>query len=80
MAKTPKVLSDEPSRPKVDVSLGGLVYPDNTFVCMLCYRAKGFRVKTISQPMFRAELTGREICSVCSKPLKDAFIIDTVVD
>lgn len=80
MAKMPKVLPEELSKPKVDVSLGGLQYPDNTFVCMLCYRAKGFRVKTISQPVFRVELTGREMCSVCSKPLADAFIIDNVAD
>lgn len=75
MAKLTTLL-DEPTRPKVDVSLGGLEYPDGTYVCMLCFRKDGFHVKTTSTPLFKVELNGRERCCMCSKPLKDAFILD----
>lgn len=79
MAKI-RALPVEEAKPKVDVTLGGLEYPDGTFVCVQCYRSKGFRVKMVSMPAFKNMLTGKEICSVCSKSLKEALIIDNVAE
>ena len=78
MAKL-KSLPEEITRPRPDVSLGGLEYPDGTYVCMRCFREPGFHVKVTSTPLFRIELTGKEKCSLCSKTLKEALILDNVV-
>lgn len=80
MAKMPRVLPVEEVKPKVDITLGGIEYPDGKFVCMLCFRKPDFRAKVLSEPVFKVSLTGKERCSICSKYLKDAFIINDVAD
>lgn len=75
-ARRPCDLPPEPTKPKVDVTLGGVQYSDGKYVCMKCFHKPDFYAKSLSLPIFRNELTGKETCSLCSKSLKSALILD----
>ncbi len=65
----------EPKQKKLDVRICGIQTANRDLICWACYRLPS--TKAGGLPIFRNELTGKEICSICSKNLEDVFILPT---
>ncbi len=74
MAKASELIAELPKL-KVDVTLGGIQYPNGEYVCMNCFHKPDFRARELSIPYFKKKLTGKEKCCLCSKALTKSFIL-----